>query len=223
VTTRNSIPSWRNNSERRGEAEASISGGKLICKPGYNLLTFSEEVNCASNSATDPPCPGKTRSGAISANGSRTNRRRWARGCGSVNSGVARISLLNAIKSRSSGRASFRTFLGMRPNSFSSVWSFLSKDSGVSLLRGASPTTAFTKFGEPGGQSTGALSKSDDFRSGWSDNSCNRSIACKIRRRESPRFEPNAMNAFCRTLLQPQHILHIVDSRLLRHNPLGGT
>lgn len=141
------------------------------------------------------PCPGKRKFGAISASGSRTNRRKWARGCGRVSAGVVRISLPKAIKSRSSGRGSFNIFFGVRPNSFSRFCSFARRDSGDSPLRGTRVTAALTNFGEPAGQSTGAVSKSGDFLTGWSESSCNRSIARKMTSRESPRLEPSAIYA----------------------------
>ena len=57
------------------------------------------------------------------------------------------------------------------------------------------PATALMNIGEPGGQSTGMVSRSDDFRIGSVDIVCSRSMAvCKIRR-ESPRFEPSATKA----------------------------
>ena len=85
--------------------------------------------------------------------------------------------------------------LAERPNSFSSARSFLSSDSGVSPFRGTSPTTAFTKFGDPGGQFTGDVCHSEDLRIGWSEKFCSRAIASKMICRESPRLEPSATTA----------------------------
>ena len=87
-------------------------------------MIVSSLRNPANNSETVFPCPGKINSGAISLNGWSTNRRTSARGCGKINSGVIRVSAPKAIKSKSSGRGSFKTFLGRRPNSFSSVQVF---------------------------------------------------------------------------------------------------
>src|SRR6185437_9664359 len=99
----------------------------------------------------------------------------------------------NAIKSKSSGRGSFRTFFGARPNSFSSVCNFANNDSGVSPPFGVSAATAFKNIGDPGGQSTGVVSKNEDLAIGPADNSRSRSIARVSTLRESPRFDPKAM------------------------------
>ncbi len=162
---------------------------------GQIRLRTSSEESSASNWATVFPCPDKIRSGAISFNGSSTNRRRCARGCGKTSSGVSRVSGPNAIKSKSSGRGSFGTILVCRPNSFSSTRSFCSNDSGVSPSRASKPTTAFTNSGEPGGQSTGEVCHNEDLRIGRSEQFCSRTIASRMIRRESPRLEPNATNA----------------------------
>jgi hypothetical protein len=62
------------------------------------------------------------------------NRRKCARGCGKISFGVflpslrfgaaGRVSVPTTIKSKSSGRGSFKTFFARRPNSFSNTRSF---------------------------------------------------------------------------------------------------
>ena len=108
------------------------------CPKGHwiNFSIFSSLRRFASNSETRFPCPGTTKSGATSFNGQRTNFRRCARGWGRIKSGDCRTCLPNTIKSRSSARGSFKTFLGRRPNSFSRVCNFCNSDSGVSEARG---------------------------------------------------------------------------------------
>ena len=138
--------------------------------------------------------PGKIRSAAISLKGCNTKRRSTARGWGSVSSGVDRVSLPNAIKSKSKGRGSLSTDFGWRPNSFCSACSLTSSVSGVSPARGHRPTAAFTNGGEPGGQSTGEVCHSEDLSTGFADNSANRSIASRRMFCESPRFDPRAIN-----------------------------
>ena len=59
-----------------------------------------------------------------------------------------------------------KLFWAARPNSFSSPRSFFSNDSGVSSACGTRPATAFTNFGESGGQSTGEVCQSEDLRIG---------------------------------------------------------
>ncbi len=149
----------------------------------------------ASNCETVFVWPGKINSGAISPNGCSTNLRSGARGCGKINSGELLTSFPKAIKSKSSGRGSLRTFFGNRPNSFSRACNFFNKDSGVSSFRGTKPTTAFTNFGESGGQSTGVVCQKEDLRIGATEIFCNRASASKRICRESPRFEPSATMA----------------------------
>src|SRR5581483_7598457 len=151
--------------------------------------------NSRSNSATLLICPGSTNSGAISLNGCNTNLRSCARGCGNTRRSVLRRSSPNAIKSKSNGRASFNTCFGLRPNTFSNSCNFPSSDSGVSPARGFRATTAFTNGGDPGGQSTGLVSQSDDAFTGSSDRSPNRAIARRMAPWGFPRFAPNAMMA----------------------------
>ena len=87
----------------------------------------------ASNSRTFFFWPGKIKEGAISFKGSSTNRRKCARGCGKTNSSEFLVSDPNTIKSKSNGRASFITFFGILPNSFSKACNFLNNPSGVSF------------------------------------------------------------------------------------------
>jgi hypothetical protein len=75
-----------------------------------------------------------------------------------------------------------------------------SKVSGVSLLPDNRATTAFTKTGDSGGQSTGAVCQSEDRRKGFSDTPSNRLIACRMFSWASPRFAPKAMIAHLSTL-----------------------
>ncbi len=144
--------------------------------------------------------PGRIRSGAISLSGCSTKRLWCARGWGRVNSGVARVSLPNAIRSKSSGRGSLRTCFGRRPNAFSRACNLASNDSGVSPARGTNPTTAFTKAGDPGGQSTGEVCQSEDRKRGPSDSSPRSIIPSRIFPWESPRFAPSATIASSPTL-----------------------
>ena len=88
-----------------------------------------------------------------------------------------------------------KLFSAGRPNSFSSLRSFSSNDSGVSPVLAARPTTAFTNGGESGGQFTGDVCQSEDLRIGWLEKFCSRAIASKTIWRESPRLEPSATNA----------------------------
>src|ERR1035438_7291573 len=84
------------------------------------------------------------------------------------------------MRSKSSERGSLRTFLGVRPNSFSRSRSLSSNDSGVSVAGMASSTTEFTNGGESGGQSTGLVRQGEDLRMGSSEKVCSRSIASRI-------------------------------------------
>ena len=158
-------------------------------------MTVSSAGSPASSCKTVSDWPGKIKSGAISLNGCKTNLRWNARGCGKIKSGKCRTSVLNVIKSKSSGRGSLRIIFGRRPNSFSSACNFSSKVSGVSFVRGVKLTTAFTNFGESGGQSTGDVCHSEEFRFGVSENCCSRVNADKIFFCESPRLEPRATKA----------------------------
>ena len=101
------------------------------------------------------PAPAKPNPARFRSKAASTNRRRCARGCGRINSGELRVSVPNAIKSKSSGRGSFRTFLGGGRIPFPVRAVFSATIRGVSFSSGIKPTTAFTNFGEPGGQSTG--------------------------------------------------------------------
>jgi len=179
-------------------------------------------------------CPGRIPWGAISANGSSTKRRRQARGWGSVNWEEDRTSRPKLMRSRSSGRGSFSACFGRRPKSRSHCCSVAKSVSGVWPARSARPTTAFRKEGEPGGQSTGAVSQRDDFRRGSSDRVWSRSIAARRIASESPRLEPRAMKARIfagrsvgamgsrRPSFQTEDILHIVKAGRLSCNPRGG-
>ena len=73
-----------------------------------------------------------------------------------------RCSSLKAMRSRSSGRGSFMTTLGCRPNCTSSACNFSNNDSGVSLSNGVNAAVALMKSGESGGQSTGVLRHRED-------------------------------------------------------------
>ena len=160
-----------------------------------SLRMWSSGGRSRSNCATVAVLPGRIRSGAISLNGCSTNRRRCARGWGSVSSLVDRTSSPKAIKSKSNGRGAFRIVLGPRPNSFSSSRNTASRDSGVSPARGVNPAMALMKSGEPGGQSTGAVRHREDINKGDADSVCSRSMACRRIWHELPIFEPRAMNA----------------------------
>ncbi len=149
----------------------------------------------ARSSFTGFCCPEITKAGASSARGARTNRRRCARGCGRKSADEVLCSDRKVMRSRSSGRASFNTTLGWRPNSRSSASKNARRDSGVSLARGIKPTTAFINGGEPGGQSTGSVFHKEDFASGKSEQACNRLIAAARIVFESPRLEPKATYA----------------------------
>src|SRR5207248_2487888 len=80
---------------------------------------------------------------------------------------------------------SFTTVFGLRPNSRSNSWSFPSSDSGVSPIKGVNPTIALTNFGEPGGQSTGPVSQSEDLSSGPSESFSKALIAWSTVSRET--------------------------------------
>lgn len=154
--------------------------------------TVSPDGSPASNSEAVFPCPGKTKFGAISFSGCKTNFRKCARGCGRTKSFVSRLSSPNAIKSRSSARGSFKSFFGVLPNSFSSTFNFCIKDSGVSPVLGTKATAAFTNFGESGGQSTGDVCHNEDCKSGSSENFWSCAMASRTVFCEAPRFEPRA-------------------------------
>jgi len=159
------------------------------------LGIWASSGNPASSRVTLWIWPGRTNSGAISLRGCSTKRLTCARGWGKLRLGVARLSGPKAIRSRSSGRGSFKTFLGCRPNSFSMACSLTSRVSGVSSARGVNPTTAFTNCGEPAGQSTGLVCHREDLRIGPSDSSWSRRIARRTLPFASPTFAPNATNA----------------------------
>ncbi len=149
----------------------------------------------ASSSPTVFVWPGRMRAGAISFSGSSTKRRRCARGCGSVSWGVERSSEPNAMRSRSSGRGSFKTTLGRRPNSLSIDCSLSSRDSGVSPGSGVRRTTALTNSGEPGGQSTGELCHNDEAMNALRARPRSAAMASRMTVAESPRLEPRATTA----------------------------
>jgi hypothetical protein len=112
-----------------------------------------------------------------------------------MSSGVFRTASPNAIRSRSNGLASFRTFFTCRPNAFSMPCSCRSNVSGVSFSFGASATAAFTNGGEPGGQSTGKVCQSDDFRIGAAESRCSSSNASRMSWTDLPRLDPSATRA----------------------------
>lgn len=126
----------------------------------------------------------------------------------------------NAMISKSSGRGSFITTLGCRPALFSSACNLAKSVSGVSSVNGSIAAAAFIKFGEPGGQSTGSLRHRDDCRTGVWDRVSSSLKANWMWAIGSPKFEPSAMYA---TLLKAQHVLHVVQARLLAVGPLSGT
>jgi len=112
-----------------GNVTTTISGNKY--DPSTKQITVG--VNAASSTITTT-----TYTYYLTRNGNNVfSQTDWSGGSGqnnpvtvvgntfasslNVNSGVARTSLPNTIKSKSSGRASLRTFFGMRPNSFSSA------------------------------------------------------------------------------------------------------
>lgn len=115
-----------------------------------------------------------------------------ARGCGKVSRGVERVSAPNVMRSRSSGRGSFSTTFGRRPNSFSIACNWSNNVSGVSSGRGVNATTAFTNSGESGGQSTGVLCQKEDATKSDEARERSRAIASRRTATESPRLEPSA-------------------------------
>ena len=155
-----------------------------------NLVRISADASLARSCRTLWVWPGKMKSGAISLRGSSTNFRKCARGCGRVSAGLWRISGPKLMRSKSSRRASFNTCLGRRPNSTSKACSWASNDSGDSPALTCKPAQAFTKGGDPGGQSTGVLCQSEERTRGASDSCCNRARAASRVGGESPRFYP---------------------------------
>lgn len=57
------------------------------------------------------------------------------------------------------------------------------------------PMTAFKNGAEPGGQSTGVVSQSDEKAAGPAENAATRPMASRRICARSPRFDPRAMNA----------------------------
>ena len=78
----------------------------------------------------------------------------------------------NAIKSKSSGRGSFRTFFGRRPNSFSSACNFASSDSGVSSFARHQPDDRIHEHSAtPADNPPATFATSEDLSIGRSENS----------------------------------------------------
>ena len=159
-------------------------------------VTVSSAGSAASNSATVFPCPGKINSGAISLNGckhkppqmrARMRQNQFRR--------IARfISERNQIQIQRARLV--ENYFWLRGQILFPMPAIFPAATPAFRPRAEPrPTTAFTNFGEPGGQSTGDVCQSEDLRIGASENFCSRAIASKMICRESPRFEPSATKA----------------------------
>ena len=107
--------------------------------------------------------PGKQKSGSISARGAKTKDLRWARGWGKVRNGESILMVPRQIRSMSMTRGSLITPDLLRPRSLSIASSSLRKSSGIVSLDTSNDIAAFTKQGDPSGQSTGSVFQSEDL------------------------------------------------------------
>ena len=144
-----------------------------------------------SNCSTVRPVTGSTRSGAISASGSRTNRRPRKRGCGTTKDGSFVTSLPNSTRSISSVRGAPRAGRS-RPRS-RSIAKRAAKRSRAGSVQ-PPMAAALRKSGCRPVTPTGAVSRYEETRR--SDKKDRRRMTAKSRcDRRSPRFDPSARAA----------------------------